>query len=248
MDVFSFVVSTAGGDGVVAPTPEDLRLVDHGPDFYAASVLAQSPWGSLVCGWATEARSSSWCVDDGWSGVLTLPRVITVRADGSLASAPLPALAALRTEPAGRAVLDTLDGLGAQLEFLLESVDDSDSDSASASDLDSALGYGLRLRFGSTEFLDIVVDPARNQMSVDRRWASGDPRADGGCFTVSEVAGLSAAGQQVRGFVDGSVLELFLPGGRVMTTRFYPTTPPPWRLELRPSERRLRLTVWRLSG
>lgn len=228
MDVLSFVAPPPGEVDVPASA---LHLVDHGPNFYAPSLLADGPLGPVLWGWATEGRSPGWCADDGWSGMLTLPRLVTPRPDGSLSSAPVPGLAALRVAPAGRPVADAVDGLGAQLELLLEPGDGS--------------AATLRLCCGPGEHLEITVDPAAGRVRVDRDHASRDARADRGVTTVEGLGDLrSSAG--VRGFVDGSILELFLPGGRVVTTRFYPTTPPPWRLELVGTG--VAATVWELAG
>ena len=61
-----------------------------------------------------------------------------------------------------------------------------------------------------------------------------DPRADGAVSAASGLDGLrNRAGEgSVRGFMDGSILELFVPDGPAFTVRMYPTTPPPWRVEL----------------
>jgi beta-fructofuranosidase len=231
MRVLSFVAPDAGPE----LEPSELHLVDQGPDFYAASVLPVSPLGALLWGWATEARAEGWCREEGWSGVLTLPRIVSLRADGTLGSAPLPALAALRRDQDGQVVGSGLDGLGAQMEFLLEP------------GLDASGVCTLRLRFGLAEHLEVTLDLVTGRASVDRRHASTDPRAAGGVHTTEAIDELKAPGATVRGFVDGSVLELFLPGGTVMTTRFYPTSPPPWRLELDGGSS-ARVTVWELAA
>lgn len=218
MDVLSVIVPPAGP--VDPPAP---RLVDHGPNFYAASVLRESPHGPVMWGWATEGRTADRCREDGWSGMLTLPRAVALRPDGALASTPVPGLAGLRVEPAGRDVPDHLDGLGAQLEFLLR-------------------GPGaIRLCCGPGEYLEVAVDAA-GRVTVDRDHASTDPGADRGVVVVD---GAGPPSGDVRGYVDGSILELFLPGGEVATVRFYPTGPPPWRLERVGSAR---LSVWELAG
>jgi beta-fructofuranosidase len=229
MRVLSFVAPEAGRD----LEPADLHVVDQGPNFYAASVMPDGPLGAVAWGWATEGRSAEWCREDGWSGVLTLPRMISLRSDGALASVPLPALATLREDPDGQIVDRELDGLGAQLEFLLEPAEGVST---------------LTLRFGPEEYLDVVVDSAAGRVSVDRSHASADRRAAGGVHTTEVIEEFARPGAAVRGFVDGSILELFLPGGKVMTTRFYPTSPPPWRLELVAPRLTSRLTAWQLSG
>ncbi|WP_350271739.1 glycoside hydrolase family 32 protein [Frondihabitans sucicola] len=62
--------------------------VDHGTNFYAASVLRAGPFGPVVWGWATEGRDRSWCLEDDWSGMLTLPRLASLRPDGSVGYRP----------------------------------------------------------------------------------------------------------------------------------------------------------------
>jgi beta-fructofuranosidase len=234
MSVLSFAVpNDAMGPDI---DPSKLHLVDHGPNFYAASVLADSRHGSLVWGWATEGRSQEWCQADGWSGMLTLPRVVALRPDGTLSSVPVPGLSSLRVEQTGHEVSDTLDGLGAQFEFLLDCINESGG------------ACVLRLHFGQVEYLEISVDHEAGRVSINRDHASIDPRADRGVFTVADLDNLRSAAEGMRGFVDGSILELFLPSGRVATTRFYPTSPPPWRLELRGAAGVARVCVWELTS
>ena len=212
----------------------DLHLFDRGENFYAASVLPLSPDGPLVWGWATEGRSLDWCVEDGWSGALTLPRRVGLRPDGSLASAPVAACASLRADQHGRVVDGHLDGLPAQLEFAVE------FPGAPAGPC------RVRLRFGAEEYLDVTVDPAAGRVVVDRDHASADPRADGGSCSASGLDGLRDGGS-VRGFLDGSLLELFVPDGPALTVRLYPTTPPPWRVEVEGADG-VRVRVWELTA
>ena len=44
-------------------------------------------------------------------------------------------------------------------------------------------------------------------------------------------------------FIDGSIIEIFTTAGRVLTTRAYPTTAPPWRVDASTEA-----TVWDLSA
>jgi beta-fructofuranosidase len=232
------VLSVTAPDPTFGPTlePAALHVVDHGPNFYAASAMGESPYGPLVWGWATEARTADWCEEDGWSGALTLPRVVSLRADGALASAPLPQMAALRVEPMGQDVSDSLYGLGAQFEFRMNFADATAGEACA-----------IRLHFGEDEHLEVSVDFGANSVSIDRDHASNDPRADGGRFTVSDLDELGSPSSSIVGFVDGSILELFLPGGRVATTRFYPTSPPPWRIELTAPPNAVQVRVWELT-
>ncbi|MFJ8468832.1 GH32 C-terminal domain-containing protein [Streptomyces swartbergensis] len=90
---------------------------------------------------------------------------------------------------------------------------------------------GLRLvaSADSAEYLDIRIDPAAGELVVDRDNASVDPRAQGGTCGVP----CPAASVELRLVVDRSVAELYLPSGRALTLRFYPTGDAPWRIEAR---------------
>ncbi len=231
------VLSLAVHDPELPAGPHPLvpRLVDHGPNFYAASVMRGSPHGPLMWGWATEGRSFEWAQDDAWSGVLTLPRVISLAPGGRLASAPVPELVHLRQDGTARESVSALGGLGAQLEFHW------------TCEPGEGAAHGLRLRFGQEEYLEILLDHAVGRLRVDRDHASRDPRAHRGGFDIVDATHLSACHQGIHGFVDGSILELFAPGGRVATARFYPSAAPPWRIEL-VGAATARVRVWELAA
>lgn len=213
MRVYSVATTSDGA----TPGALTVHLFDEGPDFYAASALRDSPAGTLVWGWATEARDYSWCIDDGWSGLLTLPRVVRPHPTGRLTVAPLPALADLR-QGGGRTVgHHGVDGLPAQLE--LEAT------------VEQGLPLIIRVRFSSQEYLQIGADRNRGVVEIDRSRASTDPRAIGGTIHITDAFENNGAAD-IRVFLDGSILEVFTSGGRVATVRCYPTAAPPYRVEV----------------
>ncbi len=220
-------------------TPPSPRLVDDGPNFYAASVMRDSPVGTIMWGWATEGRSPRACQPGGWSGMLTLPRVVGLSPSGRVTSVPLPQMASLREGPGRDLVSGCIDGLGAQLELAIGSPAEPDEPLVT------------RLRFGDVEYLDLSVDYVNGQVSIDRSHANADARAgapsDVGQVLIAGLDELRTSTEPIRAFVDGSILELFLPGGRVATTRFYPTEPPPWRIEVDRAGDSARIRVWELS-
>lgn len=184
--------------------------VDHGTNFYAASVIRDSRFGPLMFGWLTEGRDSSgWA--EGWAGVISLARQVWLGPDGSLRSAPVPSIDTLRSEsplPADGA------SVGSQCEIAL------------------AEGSGrVVLHFGDDERLVIDVDEAAGTVRLDRTRASLAPWAHRGGAVVEDAFDPSTGRPAVRLFVDGSVVELFTSAGRVLSSRVYPTTPPPWRIE-----------------
>ncbi len=67
-----------------------------GGHFYAAKTLVDDKGRRILFGWVTEGRPQEECNAAGWSGLLSLPRVLGIRADGTLSISPVPELKALR--------------------------------------------------------------------------------------------------------------------------------------------------------
>ncbi|MEU1184647.1 glycoside hydrolase family 32 protein [Streptomyces sp. NPDC005820] len=217
------LVGEEHGDGFEAGPPV---LVDHGPDSYASALL-RAPGGRwLLWGWSGEARDEAWSVADGWAGVLTVPREISVAGDGSLRQQPAAELLALRGERTLHATGQThgadavvLGGVGPAFDLTAR--------------LEPVGAAGLRLLTSpdGSEYLDIRLDADTGELVVDRDHASLDPRAQGGsyrmpCPTDGPV--------DLRVIVDHSIAEVFLTTtGQVLTLRLYPTGQGPWRLEAR---------------
>ena len=189
--------------------------------------MRDSPLGPIMWGWATEGRSAQACQPGGWSGMLTLPRMVGLSPSGRVTSAPLPQMTSLRADPGRELVSGRLDGLGAQLELAI----------GAWAPPEEALA--IRLEFGGVEYLDITVDYVNGQATIDRSHANTQARSraasDVGQVVIADLDELRTSAEPIRAFIDGSILELFLPGGRVATTRFYPTNPPPWRLKMHPA-------------
>ncbi|WP_340375463.1 glycoside hydrolase family 32 protein [Streptomyces sp. SS7] len=227
------------GDAFEAGPPV---LVDHGPDCYAPALL-RAPGGRwLLWGWSAEAREESWAVADGWAGTLTLPREISVGADGTLHQRPAAELLALRGghtlhaegEAHGARPVE-LGGVGRAFDLTAR--------------LETTGTAGLRLLTGTgaAEYLDIRLDAAAGELVVDRDHASPDSRARGGSYRMPCPTGHPV---ELRLVVDHSLAEVFLTTtGQVLTLRFYPTGDGPWRLAAHAApDTRLSYTVdaWQL--
>ncbi|MFC6155132.1 glycoside hydrolase family 32 protein [Kribbella jiaozuonensis] len=138
---------------------------------------------------------------DGWAGVISLPRVVWLGADSSLRSAPVPTIDTLR-----------MDSPGAQCEIVVSE------------------GSGrVVVHFSDEEYLIFELDA--DTFAIDRSHASLSPFAHGGRMEVTDAFDPASGRPAVRIFIDGSVVEAFTSAGRVLSTRVYPTTPPPWRVE-----------------
>ncbi|MGI5451788.1 GH32 C-terminal domain-containing protein [Streptomyces sp. CA-249302] len=174
-------------------------LLDHGRDFYAPAVL-QEPDRTLMWGWSWEAREQSEVDRAGWAGVLTAPRVVDTRPDGTPRVVPAPELELLRapepfvTAPGGQVALPgsydlVVTARGRTTVSLLRSA------------------------FGAE--LTVVLDPDEGTVTLDRGdWPRS--RIDGSAPIV-----VRAPAAEVRVLVDGSLLELFVDDQATVTERVY---------------------------
>lgn len=87
-------------DGVFRPD-DGVHPLDLGQrHFYAPQSMLDAAGRRLMFGWLQEARPDEAAIAAGWSGVMSVPREITVAADGLLGHAPVGELEALRGERA----------------------------------------------------------------------------------------------------------------------------------------------------
>ncbi|WP_037891765.1 glycoside hydrolase family 32 protein, partial [Streptomyces viridochromogenes] len=170
------------GDGELRFEARTGGQLDHGRDFYAPAVL-QEPDRALMWGWSWEAREQSEVDRAGWAGVLTAPRVVDVRSDGTLRVAPAPELELLRaaepfaTSPGVRTALPEAYDL---------TVTASGRTTVSL------------LRSASGAELTVVLDPDAGTVTLDRgAWPRARP--DGAAPIV-----VRAPADEVRILADGS--------------------------------------------
>ncbi|MGJ5894148.1 glycoside hydrolase family 32 protein [Streptomyces niveiscabiei] len=167
--------------------------LDHGRDFYAPAVL-QDAGRALLWGWSWEARAREEVERAGWSGVLTAPRVVALRENGTLRVAPAPELELLRGNgPFGAGPLPSAYDLLVTAR--------------------SAATVRL-LRAASGAELAVRIDPSGGTVTVDRAGWPRTGRDDGASLVLPGTAGRALA---VRILVDGSLFEVFV-GDRVCAT------------------------------
>lgn len=219
--------ATGGWDGHTFEVELDGYL-DLGPYYYAAQTLADDGGRRLVWGWLREGRTVKAQQTAGWSGALSLPRVLSVDPFGRLLSHPVPEL-------------DGLRGLGHRLANVGLSAGETCR-------LEPDVGHAWegRVRFsaeigGCLRLVLCASDDGREQTVVDfdveaRRVTldrtisslSGESDRDRRTFELGEHPGAgrtSAADiEEIHVFVDGSIVELFIDGSSI-TTRVYPNDP-----------------------
>lgn len=191
---------------------ETRALLDHG-DLYAP----QSLFGDdryLLWGWIPEARDERAQWEAGWSGTLSVPRELSAE-NGELRQRPAPELEALRRSHARHVDLDVADGRrefdvrGRSLE--LRATLRSDAEEAGIGVFESPDGVertSIRLTDG-----ELIV--GREDSSLAESVVS--PRR----MPIDDLA----RPIELRAFLDGSTLELFVNERRCLSTRVYPTRP-----------------------
>lgn len=218
--------------------PDERGLLDHG-DFYAPQSLFEDD-RSLTWGWLTEARDESAQWDAGWSGALSLPRELTYE-DGHLHQRPAPELEGLRTAHTRREVdLETearrldVDGRHLELDATIHLGDAAEVEIAVLESPDGVERTPIRVTDG-----ELVVE--RGDSSLDERVTATPQRMP--------LDGLERP-LDLRAFVDGSVLELFVNERRCLTSRIYPTREDSVGVSLAAHEgsARVELDAWTLES
>lgn len=178
--------------------------VDYG-SYYAARTMTNTGDRRILWGWLTESRSADAQRAAGWSGVMSLPRELSLQG-ARLLMRPAAEVERLRGRRLGA------DAAGDCLEIVAEI------------DPGSAPQAGLKVRAaadGSEQTL-IYYDRAAKRLSVDRSKSSVDASAD---RAMQSGPFLLGRGEPLRlhVFLDGSVIEIFANERACLTARVYPT-------------------------
>ena len=199
-------------------TQEDL---DIGGYFYAAKSMVDGKGRRILFGWVLEGRSAATRWASGWSGVLSLPRVLTLREDNRLRMEPIPELKALRGNhhqyrnlhvTSATSSLMPVDVWGDCLEIIVH---------FSSGD---AKEFGLKVRCSpdETEQTLIFYNNATKSLNVNRERSSLSPEVDrhehGGRFDLASDETL-----ELHIFMDRSVIEVFANDQVCLTSRVYPS-------------------------
>ncbi len=192
--------------------PRKRGVLDYG-DFYAPQSMWDGEAGRyLTWGWLPEARSAEAQWEAGWSGMLSLPRVITLT-DGELRQRPAPELQDLRK----RSLVDeTIEFDASRTRPLCQS---ESLELALDVRLEGAEEAGLILKESPAAGERTVVRYTGDAVVVDRSASSLDPHTD----PSEQHMPVGDGPLSLRVFVDGSVMELYANDRRCLTSRIYPT-------------------------
>mgnify|MGYP000486492371 CR=1 FL=1 len=198
--------------------PEAKGVLDWGHCFYAPQTFRDDLGRRIMFGWLQEARSGEAQQAAGWSGVMSLPQVLSLDSRGALLTAPAPEVEALRRRH--RRLTDL--PLSPEI-YVLPEVRGEFLEIIAAIDPGDAQRVALHVRRspdGEEETL-IVFDRGRARLSIDRRRSSLSAAV---VRDVREAPLALPEGEplELRLFLDGSALELYANRGTYLASRLYP--------------------------
>jgi beta-fructofuranosidase len=201
--------------------PETEGILDVGGHFYAPQTTRDARGRRLMWGWLWEGRDPAAIEAAGWAGVMSLPRVLSLRPDGALGVEPVPELAALRGAHRRWRDLALAPGAPAVLD---ETAGDCIEIRATFAPTDAVVGLALRRTPDGAEETRVRYDRRRGLFALDGARASldvGVDRAvDGAPLTLAPDEPL-----ELRVFLDRSVVEVFANGRLAVSDRIYPSRP-----------------------
>ena len=161
--------------------------------YYAPKTQLDAQGNRILWGWIGETRSDAECVRAGWSGMMSLPRVLTLRS-GELYMQPAAQVARLRSTSARR---DEVHEITAKL----------------AQATAGTAPYNVLDRDGT--LLAVVSNAAQDPLTLHISFGNGVQP-----IVVALPAPLSSTAS-LHAFFDNSVLELFIDNRFCITHRFY---------------------------
>ncbi len=185
-------------------------VLDQGPAYYAPKSFVAPDGRRILWGWIRETRPEAEFAAAGWAGAMSLPRVLTVGAEGQLEMHPAKEVESLR---------------GASEKVMVE----------------AATPFRRRLSSLQQE-IHLPVNLLAKTSATVRLITNGHPSWEltidvlGNAVRCGEVnfplPGLPWPRPSLRMFLDGSVIESFIGGREVLTSRVYTVKPGETELEV----------------
>lgn len=225
-------------------TPAALHRLDLGGRyFYAPQSMRDESGRRLMFGWLQEGRPDSAAIAAGWSGVMSLPRVVTATPDGSLHQAPAPEVESLREEQ-----LVSLSSVLSAEPIEIVRGDEIDLEMRLTIPRGGAASIALRATDDDAErtVLRLQRHGDRAELSLDRSRSSLDPKVDASP-RAGEVPVGADGSVDVRILVDHSALEVFA-GGVPLTARVYPTRADALGIRLSGTDAHAEVRAWAMGA
>jgi len=213
-------------------TSEKEGVADWGA-YYAAKTMLDAGGNRILWGWITETRPDADLIAAGWAGAMSLPRVLSLNSQNELEMNVAPAAEKLRathtaiardaTPAARQKILDTLciRGLAAELNLQFRPKADKFSMHLQSETGESFAAISCTNKAGSREL-------RVNTVTAPLQGAPGSP-------------------VDLRAFLDGSVLEVFVNKTTALTARIYQVPTSPLRLKLEGDAELISLDAWQMT-
>ena len=209
-----YMIGTWEPGGEFKPETE-FRLWDCGHNYYAPQSFNDGK-RQIVYGWMSPFVEPIPMQDDGWCGNLTLPREITLGADGDLHTAPVAEMEGLRE--------DTLDHGSVTLDMDGEQIIADDAEAVEIEmtiDLAASTAERAGLKIHATEdgaYTYVAYDGQIGRVVVDRQaMANGDRGYRAAPLTDAELA---SGKLDLRVFVDRGSVEVYVNGGHQVLSSY----------------------------
>jgi len=181
----------------------------------------------------------------GWSGTMTLPRVLSLASDGTLLIQPVEELKQLRTNPRVQRNIEVGDGL----RLALNDIEGTELEIAATVDMSGATTFGLKVMAspGGEEETIIEFNRTEENITIDFAKSSQDTSIkhykrtmnfmteEVNPIATNQVAPFKLGRDEelkIQIFIDRSIIEVFANGRQCVTQRVYPTRPDSRGVEL----------------
>jgi beta-fructofuranosidase len=199
---------------------EKMSWVDN--SYFAPESLLDDRGRRIMWAWIFDLPQFKMRTDYGWSGTMSLPRVLTLAGDGALRMNPPEEIALLRFNGMKKANL----AVPADSELTVDGIAGNSVEVSFEMNTQDAKQYGLKVCCspGGEEQTLIYYDATDKKLKVDTTQSSladGPKNIEAGPFELRPGEPL-----KLRVFVDKSVVEVFANDGRqAVMRRVYPSRP-----------------------
>lgn len=197
---------------------ERMSWVDN--SFFAPRSLIDDKGRRIMWAWIFDGPGFVTRKEYGWSGTMSLPRVLTIAADGTLRMNPIEELERLRYNPRKKTDITVPAGTERPLADIV-----GNSIEIAVEMTSEAKQFGLKVCCSpvNAEETAIFYDAVDKKLKIDTSKSSlkeGPKTTEAGPFELKPGEPL-----KLRVFVDKSVVEVFANGRQAVMRRIYPSRP-----------------------
>lgn len=199
-------------------TPHQRNLVDHGMSFYAPQSFTDANGRRIMIGWCQEQGGEQLNRAMGWSGVMTLPRILAVDNQGALTYTVAPEVKALEADTLVHGKHLNL----AQTQTLMRRVAGDSLVIHATIESSSTVEFVVRHDPTSGEQTCIRWEPSTNELVCDMSQSSHNQNTAHDTYRAT----LNKADRDMLTlsiYVDRSIIEIYAGAHTVCSLRVYPT-------------------------